>query len=251
MWILRIARLRTLGLPRAHRVHVTTRSSTQASEFAGRGYIPHVLDVTDVDAWLELPVTDTVLYCVGYDRHSNKSREAVSTRTECVNFLAARPTIVDRVIYISSTGVYGVVDGEWVDESTPCDPTSDGGKHCLAAEQMLRSDSVMGDRHVVLRLAGIYGPGRVPMLGHLEQGKPLPMDPNGYLNLIHVNDAVRAVVAAESAQLPSLFVVGDGQPVLRKDYYGEMARYVGTVPVFGDPAAEGARARPSEVKQAC
>jgi nucleoside-diphosphate-sugar epimerase len=100
------------------------------------------------------------------------------------------------VIYISSVGVYGPSDGDWVDESTPCEPHREGGKASLAAEQVLAGHA-LGRRGLILRLAGIYGPGRIPLAEKIRKGEPLPVSPEGYLNLIHVDDAARVVLAAE------------------------------------------------------
>ena len=71
------------------------------------------------------------------------------------------PSSAERIIFISSTGVYGQDDGSWVDEDSPCRPTHDSGRALLAAEEVLH-DHPLGSRGIVLRLAGIYGPGRLP-----------------------------------------------------------------------------------------
>ena len=86
------------------------------------------------------------------------------------NVLAALPHDTGRFIYISTTGVYGPADGDWVDEETPPDPRRDGGRASLAAEQVLAAHP-LGQRGVILRLAGIYGPGRVPFLDKLAGGR--------------------------------------------------------------------------------
>ena len=89
-----------------------------------------------------------------------------------------------------------------VDETSDCRPESENGQDCLAAEEILweHSRSVKSDvKHSasVLRLAGIYGPGR--LLRRIEQvraGEPVAGNPEGFLNLIHVDDAVQAVLAS-------------------------------------------------------
>ena len=87
--------------------------------------------------------------------------------------LDALPTATGRIIYISSTGVYGQTSGEWVDEESECRPTREGGRVCLAAEGVLASPD-LGQRAVVLRLAGIYGPGRIPRRTELPAKIPPP-----------------------------------------------------------------------------
>jgi nucleoside-diphosphate-sugar epimerase len=83
------------------------------------------------------------------------------------------------------------------------------------------------DKTVILRLAGIYGPGRLPRWRDLAAGRPLTADPHGVLNLIHVDDAVRAVERAATIsdiQLPGVFLISDGHPVRREEFYAELAR---------------------------
>ena len=86
---------------------------------------------------------------------------------------AALPVVRStRVIYISTTGVYGPAGGEWVDEQTLPAPERDGGKASLAAEQVLAAHPI-GKRSIILRLAGIYGPDRIPYIDKLRAGEPL------------------------------------------------------------------------------
>jgi nucleoside-diphosphate-sugar epimerase len=149
-----------------------------------------------------------------------------------------------RVIYISSTGVYGQVEGEWVDESTPCRPTREGGRAALAAEEVLRGHP-LGQCSVVLRLAGIYGPDRIPRAGDIVAGRPIDAPAEGFLNLIHVEDAARIVVAAaeRDLSLPALYCVTDGHPTFRRDYYTELARLLSAPPPMFSPPDEKSHAR--------
>jgi nucleoside-diphosphate-sugar epimerase len=100
-----------------------------------------------------------------------------------------------------------------------------------------------------LRLAGIYGPGRVPYLDKLKNGEPIAAPAIGWLNLIHVDDAATVVLAAERwldqapGDGPHLFCVSDGHPVVRGNYYREAARLIGATPprfVAPDPASPAA-----------
>jgi nucleoside-diphosphate-sugar epimerase len=131
-----------------------------------------------------------------------------------------------------------------VDEDTPCHPTRDGGRACLAAEELLRT-SKFAEKAIILRLAGIYGPGRTPRLLDLLAGKPIDAPAAGWLNLIHVEDAARIVTLAdERLQPPKLYVVSDGQPALRGDYYRELSRLLGAPsPQFVEPAPDSPAAQ--------
>ena len=178
---------------------------------------------------------DTVLFAVGFDRSSGHSIQQLYVEG-LRNTLKALPSSPKRFLYISSTGVYGQDAGEWVDESSPCEPTREGGKACLEAEHLLAEHPV-GGNSIMLRLAGIYGPGRIPRRESLEQGEPISAPSEGYLNLIHVDDAVQIVLECERQPAPQTFVVSDGCPVLRCDYFRELARLLGCpAPTFKEPA---------------
>lgn len=191
---------------------------------------------------------ESLLYAVGYDRTSNANIHSVYAGG-LQNVLAALPCPVTRAIYISTTGVYGTAGGEWVDEGTPTDPQREGGRASLAAERVL-AEHPLGTRSAILRLAGIYGPGRVPYIDKLRAGEPLAVPSAGWLNLIHVDDAARIVVAVdrwlaarELSDGPHVFCVSDGTPVQRGEYYAKVARLIGapppafTTPPPGSPAA--------------
>jgi nucleoside-diphosphate-sugar epimerase len=218
-------------------VHVVTRSAPRGEALAAAGYRPHVADVTRPETLAALPKADTVLFAVGFDRASGRSIGEVYSGG-LANVLAALGDRPRRFLYISSTGVYGPGDGGWVDEETPCHPDREGGQACLAAEQTLAA-SPLGPRSIILRLAGIYGPGRIPRSADLLAGKPLAAHPDTHLNLIHVDDAARIVLLAECAAAPRTYVVSDGHPVLRRDYFAALARLLGApAPTFIAPPAD-------------
>jgi nucleoside-diphosphate-sugar epimerase len=223
-------------------VYAVTRTSERAAELAAIGVRPIVGDLAG-ESQLVLPADiTTALFAVGYDRNSAQPIHDVYVGG-AARAIDALPLSVERFLYVSSTGVYGQVAGSEVDEASPCLPTRDGGRACLAAEDTLRS-SRLANRTIILRLAGIYGPGRIPRSGDLLAGKPIDAPAAGWLNLIHVDDAAAIVLLAEQrAPLPNLYVVSDGHPVVRGDYYRELARLLGapppqfTSPAIGTPAA--------------
>lgn len=224
-------------LDRGQEVLALTRSAERASELASSGIRPIVGDVTNSLDLSDCHEIDTLLFAVGFDRTAGKAiREVyVDGLRRTLDQLPMPPR---RFIYISSTGVFAQNEGQWVDEHSTCEPVREGGKACLDAEQLLRQHTI-GRRAIILRLAGIYGPDRLPKLKDVIAGKPITVPPNGYLNLIHVDDAVQIVLAAEE-QLspPELLLVSDGHPVLRGDFYRELARVTNSPPPrFEDPSA--------------
>ncbi len=221
-------------------VYVITRSSYRAAELRDEGLEPIVADVTQPATLRQLPEADVLLFAVGYDRTAEPSIHEVYAGG-VANLVAGLPWLPERFIYISSTGVYGNGRGEWVDERTPANPSRDGGKASLAAEDILRH-SPFADRLVALRLGGIYGPGRIPYLDKLQSGEPIPALAAGWLNLIHVSDAAKIVVQiAKRLELPCplTFNVTDGNPVRRGDYYQTVANLLGAPPPTFVPPEPG------------
>lgn len=120
----------------------------------------------------------------------------------------------------------------WVDESSPVGPTRPGSINALEAERWLENS---GLEHVVLRPAGIYGPDRIPNLQPIRDAIALGVDPESYLNLIHVDDLAEVIAAVAQGPLRHrLYCVSDGQSVRRKDYYAYIAQSMGyPEPTYG------------------
>lgn len=126
-----------------------------------------------------------------------------------------------RIVYVSTTGVYGDCQGAWVDESSPPRPTAERSRRRWDAEQTLRGWSQeTGGELVILRVAGIYGPERLP-LERIRQGVPLVRPEEApFTNRIHVVDLVSALMAAmERAVSGSLYNACDGHPSRMTDYF--------------------------------
>jgi nucleoside-diphosphate-sugar epimerase len=229
---LRVARLwRDAG----HEVHALTRSAARARLLQDQGLHPLLGDVVDPSSLVAWPAFDTVLFAIGFDRAAGHAIDTVYVQG-LAHVIAALNADLQTFLYISSTGVYGSASGDWVDEDSPCEPVRDGGRACLAAERRLQA-SRFASNSVILRLAGIYGPDRTPNRAALERGEPIRAPADGWVNLIHVDDAATLVVAAEQhAPRPRTYVIADGHPVRRRDYYAEAARRLGTPPPRFEPA---------------
>jgi nucleoside-diphosphate-sugar epimerase len=217
---------------------VLTRSQDHAAALEAEGFEPIVGDVTRPETLAGLPCAATVLYAIGYDRHAAASREAVHL-DGLRAVLAALPPETGKLLYTSSTSVYGPAGGGPVDEDSPCRPNRDAGRIMLAAEQLLAAHP-LGARALILRMAGLYGPGRIPRMNDLLAGKPLPVAAGGHLNLIHVDDAATAILAAEVfAQPPRTFIVADGHPTDRREFYLRLAELLPLPPPrFIEPLAD-------------
>jgi nucleoside-diphosphate-sugar epimerase len=134
-----------------------------------------------------------------------------------------------RVVYISTTGVYGDCHGEWVSEKRQPVPVADRARRRWDAEQALRDWSgKTGVPVCILRVPGIYGPGKVPTR-RIEKGTPVLAEAESpWSNRIHVTDLVRACIAAMDHGIPgSVYNISDGNPSTMTDYFNHVADAMG------------------------
>lgn len=225
-------RIAALWLEQGHRVFATTRSEATAQAMHHQGINPIVCDVLSPHTLKNLPAAESVVYCIALDRSSGQTMQQVYV-DGLMNVLTHQPRPT-RLIYVSSTSVYGQVNGEEVDEEAPADPLEESGKIVLEAEQRLRQKQPSA---IVLRFSGIYGPGRLLRRRTLEKNEPIVGDPDKWLNLIHIDDGARAVLAAESHGTPGrTYNIADDLPVRRRDFYDALARLlIALPPVFRLP----------------
>lgn len=134
-----------------------------------------------------------------------------------------------RIIYISTSGVYGDSGGAWVDEHSTPNPQTARACRRLDAETALRC---FGKEHniavIILRVGGIYGPGRLPR-ERLEKGLPVLNEGEcGYTNRIHAEDLVKVLLlAAEKGQDGGIYNVSDGHPGNMTQYFNAVADALG------------------------
>jgi len=135
-------------------------------------------------------------------------------------------------VYMSTTGVYGNTDGECVDESTQVQPMSDRARRRVSAEEMTRVwCTERRVRRVVLRVPGIYGPGRLP-LERLRNREPVvqPEDA-GISNRIHVDDLVTACeTAVMNLEARGVYNVTDGNSISSTQFIDTVAKITGLPP---------------------
>jgi nucleoside-diphosphate-sugar epimerase len=139
---------------------------------------------------------------------------------------------IERIVYLSTVGVYGDHGGAWIDESTPCDPSNARSRWRLAAEEAwLALGARMGKPAHVLRLSGIYGPGR-NALANLRAGTARRIIKSGQVfNRIHVEDIARAIAACFDSSLPgSIWNVTDDEPAAPQDVVAGAAALLGMEP---------------------
>lgn len=129
-----------------------------------------------------------------------------------------------RLLFASSTSVYAQISGEWVDETCAAEPDRETGRTLLEAETIVRAAD-----GCVLRLAGLYGPGRSVLLRKMREGSAvLEKDGTRWINQIHRDDAARALlVVAQSGAPGTIYNVVDDTPATQREVYQWIADFLG------------------------
>ena len=139
----------------------------------------------------------------------------------------------EKIIYISTTGVYGDCHGEWVTEQSPVNPQSQRSKRRLAAEKILTEWHTRTLIPVIiLRVAGIYGPGRLP-IARIKSGQAVLDEKEApFSNRIHSDDLARICVTAARQVVNGyhIYNVSDGNPTTMTDYFNRVAKIAGLQP---------------------
>jgi nucleoside-diphosphate-sugar epimerase len=134
-----------------------------------------------------------------------------------------------RIIYISTSGVYGDTGGEWVTEQSPLNPQAERARRRVDAETVLGHWCEANKVPLtILRVAGIYGPGKLP-LKRLKAGTPVLREAEcGYTNRIHIEDLVTICVkAAQRGEGTAVYNVSDGHPGTMSGYFFAVADALG------------------------
>jgi nucleoside-diphosphate-sugar epimerase len=131
---------------------------------------------------------DYLVYCLAATQHDESGYRAayVQGLQHVLGWLASHGQRPRRLLFVSSTSVYGQSDGERVDETSPAEPTAFNGRILLEAERVALHSGLPA---TCVRLSGIYGPGREWMLGQVRQGYQVASTPPLYGNRIHAEDA--------------------------------------------------------------
>ncbi len=159
--------------------------------------LPREIEGQSVDLSVEVPTlpadTDIVVIAMSPDERSVDGYRAayVDSVVRVVAAIRRDCTVPPRVLFVSSTAVYGVDDGGWVDESTPAEPTSATAVVLREAEETLLEQI---PEATILRLGGIYGPGRNRQIDRIRDGVDTVVSEPRFTNRIHRDDAAAAIV---------------------------------------------------------
>lgn len=151
------------------------------------GVAGNLFDTLCPVAWPTADV-DYLVYCAAANQHDEAGYRAayIEGLQHVLSWLADHGQKPRRLLFVSSSSVYGQQDGEWVDETSATDPSGFSGRLMLEAEQVALDSGIPATR---VRLTGIYGPGRERLSTQVREGYRVAVEPPLYGNRIHADDA--------------------------------------------------------------
>jgi nucleoside-diphosphate-sugar epimerase len=221
-------------------IYGVIRSPDKASALQALGIQPVPLNLDQLDhhsiqaEWCK----DSVLFYLAPPPNEGEC----DTRLE--QFLHNLPAIPQALIQISTTGVYGNTQGEWVNENSPLNPQTARARRRVSAEHISEAWCAQRQvRRVVLRVPAIYGPNRLP-LERLRANEPVIQNAQSpIINRIHVDDLVNiCFTAAKNTHLQGVYNVSDGNAMTMTEYLQLVAR-IAHLPMPKEISLEEAKKR--------
>jgi len=222
-------RLATQLLASGWEVHGLRRDISRLPE----GVIGVAGDLFNKDYPATWPVgaVDYLVYCAAATDHDEAGYRAAYVQglqhvLEWLNDYGQAPK---RLLFVSSSSVYGQQNGEWIDETSPTQAAGYSGRVMLEAEQVALNSGIPAS---LVRLTGIYGPGREWLLSQVRQGYRVAVDPPLYANRIHVDDAAGLLAflllrAERDEALDDCYIGVDDAPAPLAEVVGWLREYLG------------------------
>lgn len=211
---------------RATSVVATSRSPRRFPELAALGAAPIAYDGAGPSADLAAALAEATHVVASAPPDADGDPLLRHHRADIV----AAPSVV-WMGYYSTVGVYGDHGGAWVDETSECRPTAERGVRRIEAETAWL-DLAQGDGVpvAVMRLAGIYGPGRNAFVNLADGTAKRVVKAGQKFSRIHVADIAGATIAAASALASGVFNVCDDEPAPPQDVVAYAAGIMGVAP---------------------
>lgn len=221
------------------------------------GITPVAGDLADTQVPAQWPegALDYLVYAAAATEHDEAGyrRAYYDGLANTLAWLQQRGQAPKRVIFISSSGVYAQDGGVWVDENSPAEASSYSGRIMLDAERLLLGSAFPA---TVVRLTGIYGPGREWLLKQVRMGYRVVSEPPLYANRLHADDCaglLAFLLQADAAGkvLDELYIGVDDDPAPLHEVVAWLRDYLGvtewaeesTVRRSGSKRCSNARAR--------
>ena len=236
---------------RGDRVVGVRRGAERARELEPLGVDPLAIDLSRSAAARELPRdADAVIACQAAAGRTEEDyrRAYLDVTSTLLEYASQRP--LRALVYTGSTGVFGQRSGEVVDETTPPEPDSARAEILVRAERLLLDAGRERGLPVrIVRLSGLYGPGRFGVIERVRSGRlALGPDEESWMNFCHRTDAARAAIAVlDRGRDGAVYHGSDASPVRRRDLVRWVAARLGIephrVPEGVGPGDRGGRGR--------
>jgi nucleoside-diphosphate-sugar epimerase len=230
-----------VGLPlgvelvrQGHEVFGLRRSAAAEAQLLAAGIRPLAGDVTKPESLAGLPNQfDWIVNCVASgggeaDSYRQIYREGTAN---LLAWLAAHPP--KKFVYTSSTGVYGQTDGSAVKETSPTEPAAETAKVLVETEKLLlAAHAEQRFPAIILRVAGIYGPGRgYAFKQFMKNEARIDGDGSRVMNMIHRDDLIGCIIAAlKSGRAGEIYNAVDDEPVTQANFFLWLAGSLGKYP---------------------
>ena len=174
---------------------------------------------------------DYLVYCATATEHDEAGYRAayVQGLEHVLGWLEQHGQAPKRLLFVSSTSVYGQQEGEWIDETSATEARGYSGRLMLEAEQVAVRSGIPAS---AVRLTGIYGPGRNALLTQVRQGYRVAIEPPLFGNRIHVDDAARLLAFLleadrQGAALEDCYIGVDDTPAPLAEVVAWLRDYLG------------------------
>ena len=212
---------------RFERFSGTTRTEAKAAAVAAASLEPFIFDGQTIDSTLENALA-SVTHLVQSIAPGAAGDPLIRLAGDQILELMPK---LKWISYLSTVGVYGDHDGQWVDEETECRPVSERSIERVAAERAWMDVSAQtGIPTAIVRLSGIYGPGRNTFVNFAEGTARRLVKKDQVFNRIRVEDIGSAVSFLIEHNLGGIFNVTDNEPCPPQDVVTEAARLMGIEP---------------------
>jgi nucleoside-diphosphate-sugar epimerase len=216
-----------LAREKGHWAGGTTRSAQKAARLSAAGIEPFLFDDGTISPELAeaLKTATGLVACVAPREDGDPFLAAIA------GTLAQSMPRLEWIGYLSTVGVYGNHDGAWVDEETELKPVSSRSVQRAAAEtDWQNAAAASGLPLAILRLSGIYGPGRNALVNIERKTARRLVKPGQVFNRIHVDDIARAVEFLAVRKQAGIFNVTDDEPSAPQDVVAFAAQMMGVTP---------------------
>lgn len=223
------SRLARQLLARGWQVHGLRRTVGQLPA----GVLPVAADLSDPSipaGWPERS-PDYLVYCVAASQHDEAGYRAayVEGLRHVLTWLADKGQHPRRLLFVSSSSVYAQQGGEWVEEGAATEPEGYSGRIMLEAERLALESGIPAS---LVRLTGIYGPGREWLLSQVRQGYRVAEEPPLYGNRIHAEDAAGLLAFllqadADGVALQDCYIGVDDDPAPLAEVVAWLRQYMG------------------------